>query len=92
MENKETTIYIVIGTTGEYSDKNEWFVIAYDKEESAKQHVNLATQEAHRILHLANVQQKHWFNFARIYDPNAECLDSSIMYYYDSLKLVTNGE
>ena len=39
-------VYTVIGTTGEYSDRNEWPVISYLDEERAKDHVVRATEKA----------------------------------------------
>jgi len=85
MENK---IYVVMGTTGEYSDRSEWLVIAYFDEEKAKQHVTLARQEAKRILHLAKHYNKFTREFERIYDA-AGYIDSSIDYFYYDIKLVT---
>lgn len=73
MEN-EKFVYVVMGTTGEYSDRIEWVVIAYDNETKAQQHVTLATQEAHRICFLSQRLKKYWGNFERIHDPNMECI------------------
>lgn len=42
-------IYIVMGTTGEYSDRSEWPVVAYQDEAMAQAHVLAATAEASRI-------------------------------------------
>jgi len=39
-------IYVVIGTTGEYGDRQEWLVGAYRSEILAQRCVNMATQEA----------------------------------------------
>jgi hypothetical protein len=39
-------VYIVFGTTGEYSDRSEWMVAAYTSEDNAKQHVLKATEHA----------------------------------------------
>lgn len=38
-------IFIVEGSTGEYSDHDEWPVAAYKDEELAKEHVRLADEE-----------------------------------------------
>lgn len=32
-------MFVVVGSTGEYSDRQEWFVAAYDSEAKAQQHV-----------------------------------------------------
>ena len=37
-------IYVVMGTAGEYSDREEWPVIAYSDRSRAKEHVIKATQ------------------------------------------------
>ena len=42
-------VFVVIGSTGEYSDRTEWVVCAYKDEELAKQHVVLAKQRAQEI-------------------------------------------
>ena len=51
-------IYIVHGTTGEYSDRTEWIVCAYIKKEDAERHV-LAAQ-----AHCPNSEEayKAYFN------------------------------
>ena len=38
-------IYVVFGSTGEYSDHTYWLIKAYSDEEKAKEHVVLATNE-----------------------------------------------
>jgi hypothetical protein len=45
-------IFIVMGTTGEYSDRSEWPVIAYQDESLANRHVYLATGKANEIYGL----------------------------------------
>ena len=42
-------IYVVEGTTGEYSDSMDWPVMAYRDEEAAKAHVVRATERAKEI-------------------------------------------
>lgn len=34
-----TTIYVVMGSHGEYSDRSEWMVAAYPDEQKAQEHV-----------------------------------------------------
>jgi hypothetical protein len=43
------TIYVVMGSSGEYSDRYEYAVVAYKDNALAEQHVLAATQEANRI-------------------------------------------
>lgn len=40
------TIYVVRGSSGEYSDRNEWPVAAYLDEPSAEKHVAMASDRA----------------------------------------------
>lgn len=36
------SIFVVVGVTGEYSDRNEWYVVAYPDEKSANDHADAA--------------------------------------------------
>lgn len=47
-------LWIVTGSTGEYSDRCEWTVCAYRTEYEARWHVNAAQVEADRIEHTRN--------------------------------------
>jgi hypothetical protein len=40
-------IYVVMGSTGEYSDHHNWLVCAYRTKEDAEQHEIEATKRAH---------------------------------------------
>lgn len=42
-------IYVVVGETGEYSDRTEWLVAAFDTEEAAKARVIKATDRAREL-------------------------------------------
>lgn len=42
-------IFVIIGQTGEYSDRDEWTVCYLDNEEQAKKYVELATRSAKEI-------------------------------------------
>jgi len=42
-------VYVVIGTTGEYSDHTEWPVISYLDKREARKHVENATRRAKQI-------------------------------------------
>ena len=44
-----TKVYVVVGSTGEYSDRTEWIVCAYADEALARAHVKAAEREAKRI-------------------------------------------
>lgn len=43
-------IYVVQGSTGEYSDHREWLVCAFKEEQQAKNFVVQLTQEANTML------------------------------------------
>ena len=51
-------VYVVFGTSGEYSDRNTWKIAAYFDEELAKQHVLLAEERARVIYSLLNAHFK----------------------------------
>lgn len=42
-------VFVVMGTTGEYSDGIEWPVLAFTDEEDAKRHVENASRRANEI-------------------------------------------
>ncbi len=42
-------IHVVMGSTGEYSDRRQWTVCAYQDKERAINHADLAKLEAHKI-------------------------------------------
>lgn len=46
----ETIIYVVEGSTGEYSDNRNWAVCAYRDEDEAKAHVERAERRAAEIF------------------------------------------
>ena len=49
------TIYVVMGTTGEYSDRTEWPIAAYSDKAMAQEHVTKATEMSRAVA--AAVQQ-----------------------------------
>lgn len=57
-------IYVVMGTTGEYSDRSEWPVLAFVDEEAAKRHVENASRRAKELEATApedwNKKSDHW--------------------------------
>ncbi len=46
------TIYVVMGTTGEYSDRTEWPVLAYLSKPQAEEHVEKASARARELFAL----------------------------------------
>jgi hypothetical protein len=41
-----STIWVVMGSTGEYSDRREWLAVAYADEVAATRHADKATERA----------------------------------------------
>lgn len=54
------TIYVVEGSTGEWSDRTNWIVCAYESEDKAKEHVEKAS-EAARVLFI-EYEKRHDIN------------------------------
>jgi hypothetical protein len=54
------TIYIVMGTSGEYSDRDEWPVCAYSDKERAQQHVVDASNRARVLSQWRDADGKPW--------------------------------
>lgn len=42
-------IFVIVGTCGEYSDRQEWLVCWYDIEAKARDHAVKAKQRAHEL-------------------------------------------
>lgn len=42
-------VYVIQGTTGEYSDRNDWLVCAYHSREKAEEHTRKAMLRAKEI-------------------------------------------
>lgn len=83
-------VYVVMGTTGEYSDHREWPVCAFKDERSAQQHVTACDEEARRVYIDVEVN----FRLNRItgnpdskLDPNMETDYTGTKYYYFETEL-----
>lgn len=81
MDNETTKIYVVMGTSGEYSDRNEWAVVAYTIEKDARRHVYLASAAAREIYLISMRTKKDWREIKNIYDPHMEGCDAQYFYY-----------
>jgi len=44
-----TSLWMVVGSTGEYSDRGEWAVMAYRKKADAEAHQKAASEEAFKL-------------------------------------------
>ena len=79
-------IHIVIGSTGEYSDHQEWPVKAYYSQERAQEHVTNATRKAGELV----VMHKNRWDIpkgANEYDPDMQVDYTGVNYYIWELEL-----
>lgn len=88
-------VYVVEGSTGEYSDRTEWPVIAYESEDRAKQHVLNASAEARKILN--ERQEIGWHETAgkglkNRFDPGMRMDYTGTFYSYYEVDVITDGE
>jgi glucose-6-phosphate 1-dehydrogenase len=76
------TIYVVFGSTGEYSDRTEWPVLAYTSEINAQSHVTRATGYANTIFQAveSGEVEKYSDQFDRLVQSNP--YDSKMMMDY----------
>jgi hypothetical protein len=64
-------IYVVIGTTGEYSDRTEWLVKAFESENSAKKMVIEFSEKAREIWDMKEKDYKtDEFELGKVFDPD----------------------
>jgi hypothetical protein len=71
-------IYVVMGSTGEYSDHSTWTVCAYQDKQRAEEHADLAMMEARKIR-----EHDDYFNSEdkNIYDPKMQMQYTGTDYY-----------
>lgn len=86
-------IYVVIGVTGEYSDRTEWLVVAYKTKSLAKEHVIKATEFARKWEVQVESEDKFsyqiWKKEENPLDPIAPYMDyTGISYYYEEVNLI----
>jgi hypothetical protein len=74
-------IYIVEGTTGEYSDRMEWIVCAFTNEQKAKAHVEGAAKRAREIFLAGYPRQRNEF------DPEMQMDYSGTEYFLSETEL-----
>jgi len=73
-------VYIVMGTTGEYSDRSEWSVCAYPERAQAEEHVERASQYA-RLALLNQQEQRPVLRETNPYDPDMKMDYTGTQYY-----------
>lgn len=82
-------IYVVFGTSGEYSDRREWPVKAFKSKEQAEVLVINATQEANRIFSANGDKYYDWDNEKdpNKYDPEMDMDYTGASYYIAEVEL-----
>jgi hypothetical protein len=90
-------VYVVSGSTGEYSDQYNWPVAAYKEEEMAQQHVTAAEAWARVFEQEVNASDKWRGELVEEvrkkggapHDPNFEMDYTGTHYYYTKVPLAT---
>lgn len=91
-------IYIVQGSTGEYSDHTEWVIAAYRKEEEAQAHVAAATARARelKVDPGSDGRIKDWYQKRKSaerqnqFDPQMQIDYTGVYYTYYPVDLYTS--
>ena len=84
-----TNVYVVVGSSGEYSDRTEWGVVAFISEDAAKDHVEKATK---RAKELEATRPTDWTKQAdhfksNEFDPDMKTDYTGTSYYYITVEL-----
>jgi len=79
-------IYVIQGSTGEYSDHREWNVAAYYSEMAAQAHVQHATLRANELL----AEHGHYSlpDGANEHDKGMQCDYSGVRYSYSPVDIL----
>jgi hypothetical protein len=80
------TIYAVIGTTGEYSDRTEWHVCGYINREKADKHADIAKIWAHEQFEKHIKVHKY-----RLYECNWDTIRELVSPYDKDFKMDYTG-
>jgi hypothetical protein len=80
-------VYIVMGTTGQYSDRTQWTVGAYQDKTRADMHADLAMTEACRIAK-ERPSRYHSTDQVNIYDSKMSMSYTGADYYVLSVDLL----
>jgi hypothetical protein len=78
------SVFVVVGSTGEYSDHMEWNIAAYITKEEAEQHRDLANEFAKGKEKLDWREQEKLKN---PYDPDMKIDYTGTRYYVNEVKL-----
>jgi hypothetical protein len=81
-------VHVVMGSTGEYSDRSEWPVCAYQDKARADEHADLAKNEAHKLAKARKSRYEDVKEGSNIYDPKMYMDYTGTDYYVLSVDLV----
>jgi hypothetical protein len=84
-------IYVVMGSTGEYSDRDEWPVLAYTNERAAQNHVAKATERADELYSKYHDYYDIPVN-SNEYDPDMEIDYTGTRYFIYRTELVQEDQ
>ena len=79
-------VYVVFGSTGEYSDRTEWIVCGFLDEEKAKERVLLAGEEA-RTLFASGEYSRYDAEPTNKYDDKFQMYYTGTVYYYAKVEV-----
>lgn len=80
------SIFVVMGTCGEYSDRNEWAVMAYFSEAKAQEHVVNADRRA-KELYATHESRWQIAGGANQFDPNMQTDYTGTSYFIYTVPL-----
>jgi len=83
-----STIYVIVGTTGEYSDHREWFVKAFTAEAKAQEFVT-AVSAISRELYATLSSKYDYYDLKGLnpLDPNMQVDYTGVRYNYCEVEL-----
>lgn len=87
-----TQIHVVIGSTGEYSDRDEWLVAAYPDLTLAEEHVGIASDRARELFAATKSDPDPWGarrSSVNVYDPNGRMDYTGTSYWVAIVELRT---
>ena len=82
-----SVVYVVMGSTGEYSDREEWAVVAFTSENAAKRRVEEATRRANEIM-VMRPSRYHAPEGLNEFDPGMQMDYTGTSYSYMIVELI----
>ena len=79
-------IYVVIGKTGEYADRQEWLVKAFSTKEKARKHARLCARDAKEFQKFREDEFKSPSNGYSVHDPYMVMDYTGTEYYYEEVE------